>query len=128
MRAITGLLKTVWKSPNVFHANNLLKSTQYSLLHEATLLIENNFTFKTKKPSFRHEHSLNLYTKPLTISNISLHNKTNIKIMMNFLTLLLTNWTQFNKYFDISFRFMIATPEVRLLRCYNVHLFKIFHF
>lgn len=71
---------------------------------------------------------LNQYFTNTVLSNVSLHNKHYLTVLVKFLQLLLVNWQLWKKTYNISFQYVIINKNHHLIRYYNKYFFKVYNF
>jgi hypothetical protein len=126
---LTILLKTLVTRWKPFLSINFTKSLQYWIITSGIEFIDNKTTvLSIKSPEMCTDLFHNQYYLSMTISNISLHNKYYRVVLLKFLTILLNNWQLWNKHYNISFKFLLGTKNLHLIRYYNFYFFKIYNF
>jgi len=126
-KGLSKQLFVVSKAPKVFHSHNLLKSLQYWIAIEGCAFVSNNFNHRDPTPATSNLIAVQ-YTKPITVSNISLHNKNYRKVLFKFLHSLLINGTFITRFYRNTTNFTVITHHYSLLRFYNYYYFKIYNF
>lgn len=123
------LLKTLVTRWKPFLSINFTKSLQYWVLTSGIEFIDNKTTILcVKTPEVSSNLFYNQYYLNMTISNISLHNKYYRVVLLKFLTILLNNWQLWNKHYNITFKFLLGTKNLHLIKYYNFYFFKIYNF
>ena len=123
------LLKTLVTKWKPFLSINFTKSLQYWIIISGVEFIDNKTTvLSIKSPQICIDLFNNQYYLNMTVSNISLHNKYYRTVLLKFLVILLNNWQLWNKHYDISFKFLLGTKNLHLIRYYNFYFFKIYNF
>ena len=123
------LLKTLVTKWKPFLSINFTKSLQYWIIISGVEFIDNKTTvLSIKSPQICGDLFNNQYYLNMTVSNISLHNKYYRTVLLKFLVILLNNWQLWNKHYDISFKFLLGTKNLHLIRYYNFYFFKIYNF
>lgn len=123
------LLKTLVTRWKPFLSINFTKSLQYWVLTSGIEFIDNKITILcVKTPEISSNLFYNQYYLNMTVSNISLHNKYYRVVLLKFLTILLNNWQLWNKHYNITFKFLLGTKNLHLIKYYNFYFFKIYNF
>ncbi len=123
------LLKTLVTRWKPFLSINFTKSLQYWILTSGIEFIDNKITIlHVKTPEISSNLFYNQYYLNMTVSNISLHNKYYRIVLLKFLTILLNNWQLWNKHYNITFKFLLGTKNLHLIKYYNFYFFKIYNF
>lgn len=123
------LLKTLVTRWKPFLSINFTKSLQYWVLTSGIEFIDNKTTILcVKTPEVSSNLFYNQYYLNMTVSNISLHNKYYRVVLLKFLTILLNNWQLWNKHYNITFKFLLGTKNLHLIKYYNFYFFKIYNF
>jgi len=123
------LLKTLVTRWKPFLSINFTKSLQYWVLTSGIEFIDNKITILcVKTPEIASNLFYNQYYLNMTVSNISLHNKYYRVVLLKFLTILLNNWQLWNKHYNITFKFLLGTKNLHLIKYYNFYFFKIYNF
>jgi len=126
---LTTILKTLVKKWKPFLTINFTKSLQYWIIVSGTKFIEDkNTILTTTLPDVSPLLLNNQYYLNMTLSNISLHNKYYRTVLLKFIVLLLSNWQLWTKQFNITFKFLIGTKNLHLIRYYNFYFFKVYNF
>jgi len=123
------LLKTLVTRWKPFLSINFTKSLQYWIITSGIKLIDDkNTVLSIKSSKISSNLFYNQYYLNMTLSNISLHNKYFRLVLLKFLTILLNNWQLWNKQYNITFKFLLGTKNLHLVKYYNFYFFKIFNF
>lgn len=126
LRPILKTLVTKWKP---LLGLNFTKGLQYWILSSGNTFIENKSSFSlVNYPQVGRNLVENQYYTNMTLSNISLHNKYYRTVLVKFMSLILSNWQLWNKHYTISFKFLVGTKDLHLLRYYNSYFCKIYNF
>jgi len=118
--------KKKWKS---FMTIAITKSLQHHLFKNGIDFVDYKVV-KPLNPNLRFSTTqlfLNQNYLPLTLSNISLHNKPYRNVMFRYLLLVLTNWQHWNRNLRLTLRYLIGSNELQMLYFYNMYIFKIYN-
>jgi hypothetical protein len=128
-RGFGSVLKTTGKRWKSFMTTAITKSIQHHIYTTGLSFIEKKIIKPTAKSVQISEKALlfNQYVLPVTISNISLHNKPARNVMFRLLILILSNWSQWNRHYNLTLKFLIGSGDLQILYFYNMFLFKIYH-
>jgi len=128
-KGFISVLQTTHKKWKNFMTLASTKSLKHTLYTTGTAFVDHK-VIKLVEPNVKHSTQsllFNQYLLPLSISNISLHNKPFRNVLFRALIMILTNWQTWNKHFRLTLRFLIGSPSLYMLYFYNMYLFKVYN-
>lgn len=128
-RGLTTVLKTTSKKWKSFMTIAITKSIQHHVYTTGLNFVDCKIMNPTQKSVLISTKKLlfNQCTLPLTISNISLHNKPARNVMFRLMILILSNWQQWNRHFNLTLKFLIGSNNLQMVYFYNMFIFKIYN-